>query len=288
MGKMQTIHTQQIQECKNKIEELNEITVEHTIQIQEIRNKIDTVQTQSGPSQTKVTYIYQNVEELTQQSKFSGEGGENPIEFRKQCERSMEAVGNNFTDSEKINWVARLLQGSAREWYSVIRDQVSSYAEFMERFEARYWNEQVQRRVRQKLEFGRYHPTRLTKEQYVIRLLAESKHLRPELTEMDVINKLAHHFEHDIKVALITRGISRIDELLIFLAQWDEVTRSSYTPTPTYTKPNNNNSNKNANENNKKTTYYNRNKPVKMSAISNTENESVSKNVTDGTEGDRA
>jgi hypothetical protein len=39
------------------------------------------------------------------------------------------------------------------------------------------------------------------------------------------INTIAHHFDHNIKIAIITRGITKHDELLIFLAQWDEVTR---------------------------------------------------------------
>jgi hypothetical protein len=179
----------------------------------------------------------------------------------------------------------RLLQGSAREWHSVIQDQVSKYSDFRERLEARYWNEQVQRRIRHKLEFGRYNTVRHTKEQYVIRLLAETKHLKPELSEIELINNIAHHFEHYIKVAILTRGINNIDELLIFLAQWEEMTRSSYNPTQSPDRANNNN---NTNRNIKKTTYYNKNKSMKMSAIANTENESIQKNAVESAEGGRA
>jgi hypothetical protein len=52
---------------------------------------------------------------MAQQNKFNGEGNENPIEFLRQCERNVEAVGNNLTDKEKINWVARLLRVSAMD-----------------------------------------------------------------------------------------------------------------------------------------------------------------------------
>jgi hypothetical protein len=45
-----------------------------------------------------VTYVYQSVDEISQQTKFSGERGENPIEFIKQCESNMETVGNNLSE----------------------------------------------------------------------------------------------------------------------------------------------------------------------------------------------
>jgi hypothetical protein len=192
----------------------------------------------------------------------------------------MDAVSSHLSDRDRINWVTRLLRGSARDWYSIVQDQTKTYSSFVERFEARYWSEQVQRRVRHKLEFGRYHPTRLTKEQYVIRLLAECKHLRPEISEPDLINKIAHHFDYNIKVAIITRGIIKIEELLIFLANWDEMTRSAYVPTTSVNKNNNNNGNEIADhdKSNKKLQYNNKNQHKRVTALTSIDHTSESKN----------
>lgn len=51
----------------------------------------------------KITYVYQNVEEITQQTRFYGDEGENPIEFLRECERNMENICNNMLDKIRYN-----------------------------------------------------------------------------------------------------------------------------------------------------------------------------------------
>lgn len=79
------------------------------------------------------------------------------------------------------------------KWYSIVRDIVQTHDDLKHRFEARYWNECVQNKIRRKLEFGKYIPGRETYEQYVIKHIAMCRNLKPESTEKQIVNKLAHH-----------------------------------------------------------------------------------------------
>ena len=47
---------------------------------------------------------------------------------------------------------------------------------------------------------GKYVYGRQTKEQYVIQHVAKAKHLRPPLTEGELIHKLAYHFEQNVYI----------------------------------------------------------------------------------------
>ena len=85
---------------------------------------------------------------------FTGENNENPIEFLLACESEMARVGSRLEDQDKIQWVVNAMRDSARKWYNIVRDRVSTYAEFKQNFESRYWNSHTQRLLRNELEYG--------------------------------------------------------------------------------------------------------------------------------------
>ena len=54
---------------------------------------------------------------------------------------------------------------------------------------------QIQRRVRDHLEFGNYHPSmNMTTTNYVLNVMAQVQHLTPPMEERDLVYKLARHF----------------------------------------------------------------------------------------------
>ena len=132
--------------------------------------------------------FYRHNEDPSNQPKNWGDG--NPIQFIRDCERGMDSVGDQLNDSDRIEWVVRKLSGSAALWYSIVRDNIRTYDELIQSFENRYWNEHVQRKVQDRLEFGRFTPRKLTCEQYVIKEITKVKHLRPELSEAELVHKL--------------------------------------------------------------------------------------------------
>ena len=108
--------------------------------------------------------------------KFSDGKWENSMEFLARVEKEIEKIGSAINDDEKIDFVTRYLKDSASQWYSIIRDNVSTYQQFHEAFENRYWNVHTQRQVRNQLEYGKFNAQgQQSIEQYAICLLYTSR-----------------------------------------------------------------------------------------------------------------
>ena len=111
-----------------------------------------------------------------------------------------------------------------RDRYNIVRDKITTYAEFKQKFESRYWNSHTQRLLRNELEYGRYdRKLGITPENYIIQQVERAKHLTPVFAEIDIVTKLAYHFNHNIRVAVFTQGIRTVDELLILVSQSETV-----------------------------------------------------------------
>ena len=87
---------------------------------------------------------------------FAGGKWENSMEFLARMEKEIEKIGSAINDDEKIDFVTRHLQDSASQWCSIIRDNISTYQQFREAFENRYWNIHTQWQVRDQLEYGKF------------------------------------------------------------------------------------------------------------------------------------
>ena len=88
---------------------------------------------------------------------FTGENNENPIKILLACESEMARVGSRLDDQDKIQWVVNAMRDSASKWYNIVRDRVSTYAEYKQKFESRYWNSHTQRLLRNELELSLIH-----------------------------------------------------------------------------------------------------------------------------------
>ena len=101
---------------------------------------------------------------------------------------------------------------------------MSTHAEFKQKFESRYWNSHTQRLLHNELEYGRFdRKLGITAENYLIQQVERAKHLTPAFSEIDIVTKLAYHFNHNIRVAVFTQGIRTVDELLILVSQSETV-----------------------------------------------------------------
>ena len=63
----------------------------------------------------------------------------------------------------------------------------------------------------------------ITPENYIIQQVERAKHFTPAFGEIDIVTKLAYHFNHNIRVAVFTQGIRTVDELLILVSQSETV-----------------------------------------------------------------
>ena len=108
--------------------------------------------------------------------------------------------------------------------YNIVRDKITTYAEFKQKFESRYWNSHTQRLLQNEIEYGRYDRKQgITPGNYIIQQVERAKHLTPAFSEVDIVTKLAYHFSHNIRVAAFTQGIRTVDELLILVSQSETV-----------------------------------------------------------------
>ena len=110
------------------------------------------------------------------------------------------------------------------DWCEIIKDEVRDFQTFFHGFSRRYWNKQAQHELRKKLEFGSHQGGRMgSRTEYIIRLYTEAKELRPIMSANEIIQKLARHYDDDIKYAIIARGIANINSLVELLENFDRI-----------------------------------------------------------------
>ena len=93
-----------------------------------------------------------------------------------------------------------------RDRFSIVQDKVRLHKDLVDHFRARYWNEEIQRKVCVQLEFGKYVLNKGSKEKYLGQLVLKAKHLELTMSEDEIVKKLAHHFNRRMQVAVITQG----------------------------------------------------------------------------------
>ena len=93
----------------------------------------------------------------------------------------MEKIGSNIYENEKINFFIRHFTDSVAQWYTVVRDNVTTYQQFRDSFEKRYWNIHTQCQVRDQLEYVKFNiHGRQSIEQYKIAQIEIVIHLKPK------------------------------------------------------------------------------------------------------------
>ena len=127
-------------------------------------------------------------------------------------------------DSDTHYLIERSLTGPPGDWWQIIKDEVNNFQTFLNKFSRRFWNEKAQHELRRKLEFGCHQVGKMgSRSEYAIRLYAEAKELRPTISPGEIIQKLARHFNEEIKYAIIGRGISHMDDLVELLENFDRI-----------------------------------------------------------------
>ena len=149
-------------------------------------------------------------------------GDTSPIRYMNQLKQYWEAVEPKDRDTHYL--IERSLTGPPGDWWQIVKEDVSNFQMFLSKFSRRYWNEQAQHELRRRLEFGCHQSGKtISRAEYAIRLYAEAKELRPSLSSIEIIQKLARHFNEEIKHAIIGRGISHIEQLIELLENFDKI-----------------------------------------------------------------
>lgn len=128
-------------------------------------------------------------------------------------QRKMKSVCKQLLCTEKVDWLARHLLGSACFWYSSVRDKIcdktASNTVFIKDTGTTACSEKLE--IRQTLiDVSLVHHGIITK----------VNHLRQELFESELVTtKLSHHFDKDIH-PIIIRDINTLQDLLVMITRW--------------------------------------------------------------------
>jgi hypothetical protein len=187
----------------------------------------DTIQGNLGQNIHLINYAGHN-DKIPQ---FNGKAI-NPIEFMNQAVEYINKItqnGLNTTDLKHI--IGNMMNGSANQWWQMIKHDVYSIEQFKERFVNKYWNENIQSEIRRRLQTGRYSMEgRANRSEYFIEKVLILRNLTPKLTEQEIIKHLTNHFEKTIRDAIRVRGIKTIIEMEDLLSEEDIENRQDETP----------------------------------------------------------
>ena len=121
-------------------------------------------------------------------------GDNNPMRYLNQIRQYWEAV--QPLDNKPHYLLEHSLSAPAENLWQVVKVEVNSFQTFERKFLKRYWGEQAQCEIRRKPE--KTHHARNATSVYV-----EAKELYPLPSDREVIQKLARHFNEEIKYAII-------------------------------------------------------------------------------------
>lgn len=221
---------EQVHEVKEKqkdtAEKLNTVSVEKGKRLDEINTSLTGIKENQERLQRRMEEIEvrptirANGISVNKEITYNGEDNF-PIEFIKELSELQET----HYPADTTRWIGNHMVGEAAIWWRIIREQVRTFEEFKEAFIEKYWGPTQQERVRDQLEYGKFtHNGRLNMIQYMERKVLECRQLVPILSDHHLIKKLARHYEREIQIAVVTRGIRTINSFENLLREYMNIT----------------------------------------------------------------
>lgn len=179
----------------------------------------------------EVVIAYQNLSELNPNNLPTFDGRtNNPMIFlnklRAYVNRNERKFKISFTDLKEI--IEGVLTGTAASWWQLNKDQVGSLQDFEEIFINKYWSKEVQRGLKQRIEYEKYRPGgKLSRTSYFIEravLLKSMTINKPD--EEEIVSILSEHFSQKIQDACAVQGIKTISAMERLLDREDNEERN--------------------------------------------------------------
>lgn len=218
--------------------ELNEIV---TVRNEDLNRKIDqldnkttenirTIRLETDEFKSKMTELTNN---MTQNQTSRGEqiyvtctGGSNltnlptfngrskdPLGFLDKFKAYLRGTQPRLNNGNGFNvLLENCLLDSASRWWQMVRGEVETLEEFESKFLEKYWNSDIQRGIRRRVETERYRPGGyLTKSDYFIERVMTLKRMTPVMDEEDIVTTLTSHFDRRIQDAVRVQNITTIN-----------------------------------------------------------------------------
>ncbi|XP_054272613.1 uncharacterized protein MAL13P1.304-like [Macrosteles quadrilineatus] len=191
-----------------------------------------------------------NEEKDRQLPKFNGRSG-NPKEYLNKLKRYYDRGLERNSNYDPIEYLKDLLEtsfeGPASRWLQLVKTDLSSWEQFSNEFEAKYWSREVQRSLRAKIESEKYRSNgTLSRSEYLTERVISLQSMSPCLTEEEIVTLMAERFDSIVQDCINVQNITTVRALERLLQREDLKDGPKKTRT--------NNQNHNSSSNNRPTT----------------------------------
>lgn len=207
---------------KDTADRLNSVSVEKGRKLEEIKSNMNSVKETQERLQRRLEEL--EVRPITRVSsnepirEFSYNGNDDfPMEFLQELSELQEA----YYPHDNTRWIGKYLTDEAAIWWRIVKTKINSFEQFREAFTEKYWGVLQQEKIRDQLEYGRFKPNKsLDMIQYLEKNLLKYRQLIPAMSDRQLITKLARHYDREIQIAVVTRGIRTIEAFEVLLKEY--------------------------------------------------------------------
>lgn len=151
-------------------------------------------------------------------------GNDNPMKYLRELEdywRAMDLQGGQFDYLCNSS-----LKGTAGDWWRLVKNDVTNFEQFEAAFKRRYWNQNIQDKVRENLRFG-WHDAQgnLSRVEYATKKISLAKDLDDAYSTSDIIRSLSRHFGTDVQRSILMSGKLDLNSFLDLLDTFDQAGR---------------------------------------------------------------
>lgn len=169
---------------------------------------------------------------------YEGRPTERPPKYLREMKRFVEAT--RLPEEELKFLITQSLRGNAGEWWDIVSDQITTWAQFSRALQERFWSSAIQRKVRDNLNAGVYRPEAgSSRVAYAMKLIGTARDLLPRPTDEEIVQTLARHFTQSVDDCVLGQNICTIDAFLALLERFDNggtVNRQRQEERPNYTR----------------------------------------------------
>jgi len=215
---------------EDKIVEQVQYLEEQKRRIHVVEDKIEELQhttNKSKPSiQSNQIHITCTGGNNSENIKFNGRFS-NPNEYLKKLRRIYEKnkikYGSESNDQEQLyETIENSMEGSALQWWQLNKDKIINWKEFEEAFTEKYWNQEIQRHLKQKIDLEKYRSEgRLSRVEYFLERVLVLKSMTPSFSEAEIVGILTPHYGEIIQTAQRVQNLCCIKDFEALLQRED-------------------------------------------------------------------
>lgn len=114
--------------------------------------------------------------------------------------------------------IKRNLVEDAFVWFITKEETITCFRDFEEQFVSYFWGETQQSIIRDQIRYGKFRPNQGKElSRYAMEIYNLAQHLRPRLTEEEIVLEISRHFKPEIRDTITIQDIKTIDQLLRYL-----------------------------------------------------------------------